>query len=362
MQLKPPIFIITTAENGAGLVQGLLDGHPSLNVLPFLCDFYKLYERHQSSGAESLANALVDYPMIKRVLDGKSANAYGDFRGLRFSKKNVLERYFKLTGDKLPDRKTYFYAATTALCEELGFPSDLRLVAHIHFPERADRYVADFPDASWIVCTATISNLLSFFAFNYPRMLQKRFRPVAFAWWQRIHITMQRLAGVAQIPVASMIEIKFEDLLTAPHLIAKRLSDGLGIEDAPSLYRTTALGRKLVCRYPTGAIWVEDGRICSSDARFDVLLHGTHATIEPPLPQPLRSSWFVPQEELDTPWTPRQLKTSLRQTIAEIRYALGLDRSTQQSIREMRRNRASINEALGLQRLENAQGTKPGTK
>jgi hypothetical protein len=253
-----PIFIVTTGENGAGLVTGLLDSHPQLAVLPFLFDFYRKYDKARS--VHDLTRLIVDYPMIARVFDGGSAIAYGDFRGLKFSRPDFVADFSARVGTEMPGRKKFFEAAFLSLCKAFGIATDGKTpVAHIHFTDNAADYAADFPNARWIICDAKRENMMAYSSHLIASVLPKHVIPYRVQMKERNVTLDQRQADAANLP--SPHRVMFEDLLTDPRHTADALADWLKIDPSPSLYNSTVLSRPLSCTYPTGTISIVNGKI-----------------------------------------------------------------------------------------------------
>lgn len=321
MTLNRPVFLVTTGENGIGLVQGMLDGHPQLATLPFLCDFAKLYEKHQSDGAEKLAGAVVRYPILRMIFEGRASYAYGDFRGMSFSADAAKRRYLDMHGGRTPTRKEFVEAWFHILCDTFGISTkDRRPVIHVHFPEWCDRYMQDFPDASWIVCTAKPENMDAFFAFSMPRTLPKGNKPLADQWAERCRVTKERLAAVASLPPEQTLHVPFEEVLTTPTSVAANIAAFLGIADHVSLRSSTALGRPLTCTYPTGSVEIRNGVVLAPKRTLEILL-GRVPVQSPPKPRLLRLRWYHTQAAPG--WRGpgaflREAKISVRQCMVEM--------------------------------------------
>ena len=309
-----PVFIVTTGENGAGLVQGLLDGHPDLATLPFLCDFYLVYARTPSH--DRLPHELMRYPMIARVFQGASSRAYGDFRGLSFSPSTFTRRYSEIVSPTA-SRKDFLAAAFEAFRYTLGLP-DRRPVIHIHFTEHLPHYVEDFPDAQFVICDAEVDNMLAYSRYSIPRFLPRRVVSYRQQMEARVAIIRERKAAVEIIPSHQRTHAMFETLLTEPKKIAKQLAMFLSIPHHPALESTTALGKPLACEYPTGRFSIENNRVIARSPQFEVLLHARRTS-----GWPFRLAHFRPDWPIDRKRTLRDplrsVSISVRQAVAELK-------------------------------------------
>ena len=315
-----PVFIVTTGENGAGLVTGLLDSHPQLAVLPFIFDFYLRYDKAKS--VAELPGLIVDYPMIARIFDGGSSIAYGDFRGFKFSRSAFVADFLARIGAEMPNRAAFFEAAFLSLCKSFGIATEGKTpVAHIHFTDYAAAYMEDFPEARWIVCDASRQNMLAYSSFTIPSVLPKEIIPYCVQWQARIDILDTRKNEVSKLP--SPFHVMFEELLTSPRNVANSLADWMHIERAESLYNSTALNRPLSCTYPTGTISIVKGDLTGKNLNRAALLGGRRGIL-----WPIRFKHYRTERAIDARYTLRDLARSLRasagQTTAEILYYLSI--------------------------------------
>ena len=307
--MQSPVFIVTTGENGAGLVTGLLDGHPQLAVLPFICDFYRRHGKAKS--VADLPGLILDYPMIARVFDGGSSITYGDFRGLKFSQSEFAAEFSARIGSAMPSRIQFFESAFMSLCKSFGVATEGKIpVAHIHFTDYAAAYAKDFPNARWIVCDAKRDNMLAYSSRTIPAVLPKHFIPYRAQWQERIGILDSRQIEVAPIP--SPKRVMFEDVLTDPARVANELADWLGIERSDTLYNSTALGRPLSCTYPTGTISIANGRVIGKNVDWPALLEGRRRPM-----WPIRFSHFRTERAVDARYSIREFLRSVRASIKQ---------------------------------------------
>lgn len=313
--MKPPVFIVTTGENGAGLVTGLLDSHPQLAVLPAILDFYEKFAK--AKAVAELPGIVHKYPMIARIFDGGSALAYGDFRGLKFSREEFTADFLARIGYATPSRKLFFEAAFLSLCKALRISTEGKTpVVHIHYTENLAAYAADYPDARWIICDAKRENMLGYSSHLITTVLPKRHVPFRLAWQNRVALLDRRQVDVASLP--SSRRVMYEDVLTDPRTVADALADWLGIERSEVLYNSTALGRPLSCTYPTGTISVVDGSVTGKNIEWASLLKGQRRIM-----WPIRFSHYRTERAVDARYTARDflrsVRASLRQCAAEIR-------------------------------------------
>jgi len=325
---RPPIFIVTTGENGAGLVQGLLDGHPALSNLPFIVDFFAIHRKVAGEGAiaaptGALVEALVRYPMVERVFNRKASQAYGDFRNCAFSKIAFVSRFAERAGSKDVLEKTAFLEASCdAFAHAFGLDPNATFVLHTHFPATIAEYVDAYPEAKIVVCTAQLQNMLAYSSVTIPRILAKKAVPFRIQMAERKATLCERIAIAAGLPKTRTLPVAFETLLTDPTRVADELARFLGIARDDSLFSSTTFGHPLACRYPTGEFTIRNGKTEAKDPKFGALLDGKPERMSPFHLRHYRTEWPV-----DRPYgvrdTVSSLSASARQCIVEIGDSLG---------------------------------------
>jgi hypothetical protein len=255
--MKREVFILGNAKSGTTLVQSLLDGHPSLSVVPIELKYFK-FARLPSLPPGNMPPP--DHPEWKTPIPRDEWNlrkmkeeilTHSDVgslirgerisRNVKLTEEDINVKKFKKTflESKCSNHKDMYVALIESLLEAIGDSArgSISVIKNPHLEEYAQELKVWFPEAKFVhVLRNPYANIHSLRKGrrSTPRLRNNFYRPTA-----KSHYFMER--NVRYIDGYEVF--RFEDIVLNTEPTVEKLANHIGIDPHSSLLRPTILGK-----------------------------------------------------------------------------------------------------------------------
>ena len=244
---RPPVFLLGSHKSGSSLLRSLLDGHPSLAVLPKETHLFQFtnhwvdYRRRRNLPCAMDRAQLLDRMLEHIREDTRSNDPYADAPGFQYRMEVLEPRLRALDPGDMPSFLLgYMRAAYEASAGELP-GSNLTLVEksveHAEFAHVLSRW---FPGARFIhIVRNPYATLVA-----VRRMLQKQGDRFPYLWpmASSLHNSYHHLF-TNRLAVPDYLCVRFEDLVCDTASTMQQVAGFLGIDYDEGLTRPTSMGQ-----------------------------------------------------------------------------------------------------------------------
>jgi len=254
--MKKVVFIAGNAKSGTTLVQSLLDGHPSLSVIPIELKFFKFARLpslppgnmpppehpewktpipREEWGYRQLKKEILSHSDVKDLVNGEGISRNVKLSDEKIDRKKIVDDFVKSECGSQKD--TYISIIKSIVSSIQGIShGGVPVVKNPHLEEYAQELKSWFPEAKFVhVLRNPYANIYSLRKGrrSTPRLRNNFYRPTA-----KSHYFMERnLRYVEGYEV-----FRFEDIVLDTECTIERLARHVGIEPHSSLLHPTILG------------------------------------------------------------------------------------------------------------------------
>ncbi|MCS3861652.1 hypothetical protein GGP86_001430 [Salinibacter ruber] len=255
--MKEVIFISGNAKSGTTLVQSLLDGHPSLSVLPIELKFFKFarlpslppgnmpppeYPEWKTPiprgewDLRKVKEEILEHSDIKSLVDGNSISRNVNIPNKLLDREEFERSFLK---SKCNSQKDIYVYLITSLIESISgrAQNGTVVVKNPHLEEYAQELKSWFPEAKFIhVLRNPYANIYSLRKGrrSTPRLRNNFYRPTAKSYY----FMERNLRYVDEYEV-----FRFEDVVLNTERTVEKLAHHIGVEPHSTLLRPTILGK-----------------------------------------------------------------------------------------------------------------------
>ena len=243
----PPVFLLGSHKSGSSLLRSLLDGHPSLAVLPKETHLFQFtnhwvdYRRRRNVPRELDPAQLIEDLVSQIREDTRPGNPYADAPGFAYRMSVLEPRLRALDPSDMPAFFTGYmraaYEASAGAAPATGTALVEKSVEHAEFAYVLANY---YPGARFIhIVRNPYATLVA-----VRRMIQKRGGRFPYLWPMACSLyNSYRNLFTNRLAVPNYLCIRFEDLVHQTRPTMQQVADFLGIEYADVLLRPTSLGQ-----------------------------------------------------------------------------------------------------------------------